>query len=150
MTEVLSGHPRSRLARAVVDTSVTAAWCFDDEASEYSEAVLEEVVRVGAYVPALWPFEMANVLAVAERRGRMRPEQVGRFLQALTALPLHVEQRAPSSSLPSLVGTARASGLSAYDAAYLELAARTGLQLATRDMALQAAAERSGVVIFEG
>lgn len=129
----------------VLDASVAAAWCFEDETSSFTEGVLDDVVRHGALVPALWTFEMANVLAMAERRGRIDEARVSKFLSALLALPLHVDRTEPSSLMPALVRVARAQQLSAYDAAYLELAMRTGSPLATQDASLRSAAERVGV-----
>lgn len=134
----------------VVDASVAAAWCFEDEASPYADAALDEVVRSGARVPALWPFEMGNVLALAERRGRLDAERVERFLEALLVLPLSLDRRETDTLVPSLVRVARAHRLTAYDASYLELAMRAGLPLATGDATLRAAARRAGVSLFGG
>lgn len=133
----------------VLDASVAAAWCFEDEASPFTDAVLDEVVRRGARVPALWLFEMSNVLAVAERRGRVDSERVTRFLDALLALPIQVDHPEPSFLAPALARVSRDQGLTSYDAAYLELAMRSGLPLATRDVGLRAAAERAGVLLVE-
>jgi len=133
----------------IVDASVAAAWCFEDEASAFTEAALDEVVRNGASVPALWIFEMANVLAMAERRGRVDAERVARFLDALLALPVRVDHREAAALAPALVRVSRAQRLTAYDASYLELAMRTGLSLATRDAALRTAAEHVGVTLFD-
>jgi predicted nucleic acid-binding protein len=132
-----------------VDASVASAWCFEDEASPGTDAVLDEVVRLGARVPALWLFEMANVLTLAERRGRVDNEQVGRFVDALLALPIQVDRAEPAFLVPALARISRDERLTSYDAAYLELAIRSGLPLATRDGALQAAAERAGVALKE-
>ena len=134
----------------IVDASVALAWCFEDEASPYTEAALDEVVRNGARVPALWIFEMANVLAMAERRGRLDADRVARFLDAMLALPVRVDPREVASLAPALVRIARAQQLTAYDASYLELAMRRGLPLATRDVALRTSAERMSVLLFDG
>lgn len=132
-----------------MDASVTAAWCFEDEASPFTDAVLDEVVRHGARVPALWLFEIANVMAVAERRGRVAGERVARFLDALLALPISVDHPDARFLLPALARVSRDQGLTSYDAAYLELALRSRLPLATRDGAIRAAAERTGVPLLE-
>ena len=137
------------MAGLVVDASVSAAWCFEDEASDFTESVLDEVARHGARVPALWPFEMSNVLAISERRGRIDGERVSQFTEALLALPVQVEPAEARLLLPALTRVARAQRLTAYDASYLDLAYRMGLPLATRDEALRTAALQIGVALFE-
>lgn len=132
----------------VVDASVAAAWCFDDEVSPFTEAALDEVVRIGARVPALWIVELANVLAMAERHGRLDAERVDRLVEVLLALPVVVDHGEPGVLVPAIVRIARAQRLTAHDAAYLELAMRAGLPLATRDASLRAAAERVGVALY--
>jgi predicted nucleic acid-binding protein len=139
---------RRTTASLVVDASVTAAWCFEDEASPFAEAALDRVVQVGAHVPALWAFEMSNVLAMAERRGRVQADRAHQLLDGLLALPIIRDDRDPALSAPDLMRLARAHDLTAYDAAYLELAMRLGQILATRDTALQRAATRAGVSLF--
>jgi len=132
----------------IVDVSVAAAWCFEDEASVFTEAVLDEVARIGATGPVLWMFEMSNVLATAEHRGRVDAERVARFLDALLALPVQVDGADAGALMPALVRVARAQRLTAYDASYLALAMRTGLPLATRDASLRAARHQVGVPLF--
>ncbi len=129
----------------VVDASVSAAWCFEDEASEFTDSILDLAADGGVRVPALWPVEMANLLVSAERRGRVDAERVDRFLEALVALPIRVDSADAGMVAPALVRVSRRYGLSAYDASYLELAVRTRSQLASRDVALLAAAENAGV-----
>jgi len=136
------------MAGVVVDASVAASWCFEDETSPFTESVLDHVTQNGARVPALWLFEMSNVLAVAERRGRIDVEQVTRFQEALLALPVLIDRVEERALVPALIRIARAHSLTAHDASYLELAMRSGLPLATRDGALRAAAERVGVTLF--
>jgi predicted nucleic acid-binding protein len=138
------------MAALVVDASVSAAWFLEDETSSLTEAALDQVVRDGAAVPAIWAYEMANVLVMAERRGRIDPAGSASIREALLALPVHTDDAATLSLLPAIVGMARAHRLSAYDAAYLELSVRTGLALATRDAGLRAAAEQLGVPLFAG
>lgn len=96
-------------------------------------------------VPANWPAEMANVLLMAERRGRTRPGDAEAALDAIGRLPIRIDIGATSSRL---LRAARASRLSAYDAAYLELALREGVPLATFDRQLAAAARKSGVELL--
>ncbi len=130
--------------RFVLDCSVTMAWCFSDESDDYAEAVLDSFGRGEALVPALWPLEVANVLLVAERRHRLTEAQAMRFVDLLGALPITVDKDTPDYALGSVLLIAREHHLSSYDAAYLELAMRVGLPLASRDATLTKAARRSG------
>ena len=134
--------------RLVVDASVSGAWCFPEEATHFTEAVLEEVGRSGGVVPTLWLFEMANLLATAERRRRIASERVEIIQVALADLPLELDQARSLRSLPTLTRLAIEHGLTAYDATYLELARRTGSRLATLDSALRDAATKAEVALF--
>lgn len=135
-------------AGLVIDASVSAGWFLEDQASAYTDVVLDRVAHAGARVPSLWPYEMANLLTTAARRGRLDEDRLAHIHAALAALPVHVDEIEPPSLMPSLVRIARTHRLSAYDAAYLELALRTGSSMATRDAALRAAAENAGVTVF--
>jgi predicted nucleic acid-binding protein len=128
----------------VLDAAVTMTWCFEDEATPESEAVLDRLADEPAVVPALWSLEVSNALLAAERRRRLTEAQAVRFLDLLDALPITVDL----SVLPrqALVSTARRHSLSAYDAAYLMTAELLGAPLATTDDALAAAAAAAGVV----
>jgi predicted nucleic acid-binding protein len=75
----------------VIDTSVTMAWCFEDEADEATDAVLDLLTDDQAVVPFLWQLEVANVLLVAERRKRITEAQATRFLELLGGLPIRIE-----------------------------------------------------------
>jgi predicted nucleic acid-binding protein len=134
------------MTRFVLDCSVTMAWCFEDEADRYSEAALAALAGSAAVVPGLWPLEVANVLLVAERRGRLTPEDGRQFLVLLAGLPITVDVAIPDPR--EILTLARVHRLSAYDAAYLELAVRDRLPLATRDRTLRAAARAARVAPF--
>jgi predicted nucleic acid-binding protein len=134
--------------RFVIDNSVVMAWCFEDEASAYADAVLESLEDGEAVVPAIWPLEAGNVLLVAERRRRLDKAGAVRFLELVTGLPLTVEQESPERMLTDILALAREQRLSAYDASYLDLAMRRGLPIATQDKALRKAAGKCGVPIF--
>jgi predicted nucleic acid-binding protein len=127
----------------VIDTSVTMAWCFEDEATESTERLLDELRTDHAVVPALWRLEVANVLLVAERRKRLTEAQSVRFVELLTRLPIQVDD-APAD-VDSILTSGRQHGLSAYDAAYLVLAERLGAALATLDDRLVQACRAAGV-----
>jgi len=77
----------------VVDASMTRSWCFVDEVPPYSRAVLAALETTYVVVPALWPFEVANALALAERRKRITQEGIADFLETLRRLPIQVERR---------------------------------------------------------
>jgi predicted nucleic acid-binding protein len=132
----------------VVDNSVVMAWCFEDQASTYTEGVLDRLKETQGLVPAIWPLEVANVLLIAERRDRLKEAQSARFAQLLQVLPIQVEEADVARIFGPVLAVARAHRLSAYDAAYLELAARQGLPLATQDSRLRKAAGNAGVALL--
>ena len=133
----------------VVDASIALSWALPDESSVYAEAVLAVAERDGVRVPELWAREVANGLAIAYRRKRMTSDDERVFLAALSRLNIRVEP-APSAANAIHDGAAAAMryGLTAEDAAYVDLAAREGLRLATLDAAMRKAAQESQVAIF--
>jgi predicted nucleic acid-binding protein len=135
-------------ARFVVDNSVVMSWCFEDEGNHYAEAVLESLESAEAFVPAIWPLEVGNVLLVAERKSRLSQASVVRFLALLGGLPITVEQETPERMLREIVAIAREHGLSTYDASYLDLAMRHDLPLATQDTSLAKAAKKCKVPVY--
>lgn len=132
----------------VVDCSVTMAWCFEDECDELADAVLDRLADGEAWVPSLWPLEVANVLVAAERRRRLTAADSARFIELLMGLPIVVDDRSHERALSQVLAAARQLGISVYDASYLELAMRLGATLATRDTRLSAAAAAAGVPVF--
>ena len=133
----------------VLDASMTLAWFFDDETTAHTEAVFDLVTN-GAEVlaPPLWPYEVANSLAVAERRKRTTPAKTAAFLDRLARFPITIvwsEANLVGRIFDQVLSLARHHKLSAYDAAYLELALRAGLPLASLDRDLRKAAEAAGV-----
>lgn len=129
----------------VIDASVTLAWCFADESSEAADAVLERLQDESALAPAHWPLEVANALWTAERRGRLTASDRPRLHSLLAGLPVDIAPVELSTALWGVSETARAYDLSAYDAAYLDLALVRGLRLATVDDRLRAACLKAGV-----
>jgi predicted nucleic acid-binding protein len=109
---------------------------------------LERLVLDAASVPAIWHVEIANVLALSERRGRITPAGSGEFIALLETLAIVVDEETPSRALGRVLDLARAEQLTAYDAAYLELAIRLGVPLASKDADLCDAAERLGVSVL--
>ncbi len=133
----------------VLDGSVTMAWFFRDEADAYAEAVEDSLAHAQAVVPALWPLEVANTLVVGERRKRSTEAQAATWLNYLRVLPIIVDDETAIRAWDDTLSLARAHQLSAYDAAYLELALRRGLTLASLDDRLKDAAAGVGVVGYK-
>lgn len=133
----------------VLDASVAVAWAFEDEREPYATAVLESLRVSEALAPALWPLEVANALLTAERRQRISATDATRFVRILLTLPVVVAPVERTRVLDAVRHRARAHGLSAYDAAYLDAAVEHGVPLATLDRSLRAAAEAEGVGAFE-
>lgn len=133
------------MERFVVDNSVVMSWCFHDAGDGYADAVLGRLAGAEALVPAIWPLEVANVLVAAERRGRMNAADSSRFLRLVNDLPLNIVAETPERVTGEILALSRQTGLSSYDASYLDLAMREGIPLATRDEALRRAAGMVGV-----
>jgi predicted nucleic acid-binding protein len=129
----------------VLDASMTMQWCFDDESTPASDAIFNRLRDDEAYVPAIWAYEVANVLLSAERRGRISAQTATRFLHVLDSLPIRISAGPTITELSPLISLAHHNQLSAYDAAYLDLAMRSGYFLATGDERLRKAAARVGV-----
>jgi predicted nucleic acid-binding protein len=136
------------LSGVVVDASVALAWCFPDEASEYADGVLVALKGQAIVVPAVWGLEIANAMLAGERRNRLKQPEILRFVALLEGLSILQDGQAVSESVSNVLPLARHYGLSAYDAAYLELSIRHGVPLATLDAKLRKAARRAGVKIF--
>lgn len=124
------------------------SWLFEDESSPGADEALESLKDSEALVPAIWRFEIANSLAVAERRRRCTTADSASYLNLLSSLPIRVEAPPAGRALDTILSVARESSLSAYDAAYLELAMREGLPLATQDRRLREAARRVGIAAY--
>ena len=129
----------------MLDASFTFQWLFQDEASPEGYAALGVIGRDGAVVPLLWFVEITNVLGMAERRGRIDAAGLQEALYLLRSLPLVVDEPPSLAWSEPVLQLMRAHRLTAYDAAYLELARRRGLPLATKDRDLLAAAPIVGV-----
>ena len=129
----------------VFDASVTLAWCFDDERTNETDALLRRLTTSAAVVPQLWPLEVGNVLTLAVRKGRLTVAKRAQFLAVLNGSPIHVDAATATNAFDRILPMADAHQLTTYDAAYLELAMRLGVPLATLDQPLRAAATAAGV-----
>jgi predicted nucleic acid-binding protein len=130
----------------VLDASVSACWAFADEDRPVADVAFSSLQTEEAVVPALWWFEVRNILVVNERRGRINERDTDFFLRALAQFRIRID-REPEQA--GVLRMARTQGLSVYDAAYLELAHREKLPLATLDRRLAEAARLTGVQLFE-
>ena len=135
--------------RFVVDNSVVMTWCFQDAVSPYAEAVLDSLTEAVAVVPAIWPLEVINVLLVAERKRRLCVADSVRFITLLAQLPIMVDRSWPERLMKDLLAIGRSYNLSSYDTAYLELAVRQGIPIATLDQKLLEAAKQIDIPAFE-
>ena len=129
----------------VLDCSVALAWLFPDEATEATDHLRDSLVEGRAFAPALWPIEVANVLLVATRRGRVDSEEWEQLYAHLEALPIEIDPVSTSRVWGKTLQLAHAHRLSVDDAMYLELALRMRLPLATLDRALGEAARTEGL-----
>ncbi|MEO8811537.1 MAG: type II toxin-antitoxin system VapC family toxin [Caulobacteraceae bacterium] len=129
----------------VVDASVTIAIALREEVSPVLAQIGERIVGEGAVVPALWRFEVANVLLVAARRKRIARDRPAEILRDLEFLPILIDEAGAGRAWSTTLALAERHVLTVYDAAYLELALRIGAPLASRAGALIEAARQSAV-----
>ncbi len=134
----------------VLDSSATLAWIYGDEITPAIRTVFERVAEQGAIVPALWPLEVANGLTIAMRRGRIDAAFRGAALADLALLDIATDQSTGSHAWDATLALADRFRLTLYDAAYLELAVRRSVPLATLDGALREAAGVLGVELLGG
>ena len=135
--------------RFVLDASVALSWLIDKPVAPYATWVRQQVRGDNrAVVPLLWQSEVANGFVVAERRGLLGPSDTAQILQNFDAIARSIDIRHESFSIRRTIATARESGLTAYDAIYLDLARDQQLPLATLDRQLAAAAKKAGIPLF--
>ena len=129
----------------VLDASVTATWALSDESSPIAQLADSRLDFDTALVPRIWWYEIRNILVINERRQRIGAADSDNFIQNLAGYPIEIDQTQDERTLFRL---ARQHRLSFYDAAYLELAQRHGIPLATLDKALQTAAISAGISLL--
>lgn len=133
-----------------MDASVTLAWCFQDEATSFTESVLTLLTKDATIrVPAIWSLEVANALLTAERKKRITTAQVTAFLRSMEDLPISVDSTPMVLAFDRILSLARQQNLTEYDSSYLELAIRESLTIATLDNSLRRAARAVGVKLFD-
>ena len=135
----------------VLDASMALAWHLkraDLSEARLARQALQFVQDHGALVPALWYSEIANGLLVAERRRVTTEPDIALFQADLAQLAIAIDSASPAATLSRVLTLGRSSGLTGYDAAYLELVLRTGRMLATFDRQLAEAARKAGGRVF--
>lgn len=132
----------------VIDASVAAAWILRDETDSATDALLERVRSEGALAPALWHWEIANILVIAIRRSRVTSADAAGHLSDFALLPISIDSEAQTRAWRETFLLAQTHALTTYDAAYLELARRAGLPLASKDDDLRKAALSIGLEVL--
>ncbi len=132
----------------VVDSSVALAWCFGNEATPATRALLQRMGGEAALLPAWWFLELTNVLALAERKGRITPAKVAEFIALIDGFDLEIDEEGAGRAFTHLLPLCRSHRLTSYDAIYLDLALRRELPLATLDDPLRKAAKKLGVKVL--
>jgi predicted nucleic acid-binding protein len=135
----------------VFDVSVALAWCFDDERTPHTDALWDRLLKEPATVPQIWHLEVANVLTQAMRRkpqARITASKRAEFLAIMADTTIYLDTHTISNAWTAILELADRHKLSTYDAAYLELAMRLGVKLATLDKDLRKAATAVGVKVI--
>lgn len=132
----------------VLDSSVALTWCFEDEHTSATLDLLDQIVETGAMAPSLWPLEILNGLAMAERRARLDASRRHQLAGFLRDLPINLDPETASQAWTATALLAERYRLTLYDAAYLELAQRLDLPLATLDQELRVAGGALGLTLL--
>ena len=135
-------------AAFVLDCSLTMTWAFGDEATATSFTILDRLEVEAAVVPAHWFLEVTNVLAMAEKRKRITASKSAEFLTLLRTLDIQTDTETAERAFAHLLPLCRNHGLTSYDAAYLELATRQQLPLASLDDDLRRSAKKLGITVL--
>ncbi len=132
----------------VLDCSVALAWLLPDEDEETADKLADRLDPEAAVVPSIWRLEIGNALLMARKRRRFGDKDLERLLAAVLGLPIEQDTALDDAALSRVIGLARKLALTSYDAAYLELAQRRGLALATLDARLREACPLAGVAVL--
>lgn len=132
----------------VLDASVALSWCFADEATSHTIALLKRLGREMAFVPSLWTLEVGNILVMVERRKRISYAQITEFLTLLKGLNVQIDHETAKYSFHEILAIAHCEKMTTYYASYLELAMRLGKPLASKDEQLKKVARRLGIEIL--
>lgn len=138
------------MTRFVLDASVVLTWCFPDENASVAQQMADMFKRgATAVAPSFWPHEVLNALLVGEKRKRIPSVLVRRFLDDLAKLPVAPEHFPATAVFSRIQRLSRDYELTAYDAAYLDLALETGLPIATLDDELIRACKKASVELVK-
>jgi len=132
----------------ILDCSMAMAWCFADESTPETVGIQDRLATEAAVVPAHWFLEIANVLAMAEKRKRISVDDSVQFVQLLCCLDIQVDEEASRRAFDHILPLCRNHGLTSYDAAYLDLVLRRQVPLASLDDALRQAATSLGMQVL--
>lgn len=132
----------------IIDCSITMAWCFGDEATGKTAQVQDRLAAEAAIVPIHWSLEVANVLAMAEKRQRISVADSTLFVRLLSILDIQVDNESGIRTFDHVLPLCRTHGLTSYDAVYLDLALRWQLPLASLDDDLRRAASSLGLEVL--
>ncbi len=132
----------------VLDASITLSWCFEDESTPAAIAIMESLATKTAHVPELWSLEIGNILVGASRKKRLTYAKMAEFLELIENLNIQTDHETSARGFHEIISLAYSEHLTTYDAAYLELAMRLGLPLATKDNELRKVAKRLGVELL--
>jgi predicted nucleic acid-binding protein len=137
------------LSSFVLDASTAVSWCFEEVQTPYAMAILERIAEGSeVHVPLIWPLEVTNALIKALRRRHITREELFDYAQQLAGLRVKVDLEAAARAFGEVLALAERRQLTTYDAAYLELAQRLGLEIATADGNLIQAAAAEKVPVF--
>jgi predicted nucleic acid-binding protein len=131
----------------VLDCSVALAWCLPDEQSDYAAQTLDLLLDQQAIVPSLWHLEVINVLLMAQRRNRLEKNKISNILQTLSHLNISTDKKHIEINEPNFISFAVKHQITSYDAAYLYLARRENIPLATLDKKMKQIAQNLGVFL---
>ena len=134
------------MTRIVIDASVSMSWGMPDEQNDYADRTLEIIKIHGIVIPPIWRIEMLNALLRNERKRRISPAAVDDFLISCEDLPIEIDGKSIEDAADEIHRLGRQYELSAYDAAYLELAIRRNLPLATSDDDLRIVCKKNGIL----
>jgi predicted nucleic acid-binding protein len=132
----------------VLDCSVALAWVMPDEDNERADTYLKRLLVDRAVVPELWSLEVANVLLISGRRGRIKDDEIKNAINNLRILPIDVDHKTHEYAFAEILQCASAYDLTIYDATYLELTKRRALPLATLDKGLSKVCLAAGIEVL--
>ena len=129
------------MSQFVLDCSVAVSWCFDDEKHDDTDALLTTIRDHGAWVPSLWHLEVINVLVQGCKRGRLSGDHADTFLNLLGQLNIYTDTDTHNHCFTDIYNLSKTHGITSYDSAYLELAQRRNIPIATKDKELNKVAQ---------